>query len=74
MASENIPTTSQEFARWLIAQDKTCWPDALLTKAERARLSLQSMEQPAFDQSEALQTGTARDLHAFTQAYEEWKR
>ena len=35
-----MPTTSTAFGQWLIRRDKTEWPDALLTKAERARLSL----------------------------------
>jgi len=73
----DIPVTSDAFGKWLIDQDKTEWPEALLANAERARLSLQSME--ARGPSEAgigkvMDEANKKDLQDFAAAYAEWKR
>ena len=71
--AEAVPTTAREFERWLAGQDRSGWTLGLKLGSERALLTLRSMDQPAFAQSDALQRLAKADLQAFAAAYAEWR-
>jgi len=71
----NIPLqTARDFDRWLTEQDQSTWPEELKVAAARALLTLKTMNQKAFAQSEALQRLSKEDLTAFAAAYAEWRK
>src|ERR1041385_7264311 len=71
--SKGLPRTIRAFERWG-DENHHAWPEPLRVAADRALLTLKSMDQPAFAKSEVLQRESAKDLQAFAVAYAEWKR
>lgn len=63
----------REFSRWLAEQDQSAWPDKLKVSAERALLTLKSLDQRDVHKSESLMEESRKDLAAFAAAYAEWR-
>lgn len=64
----DIPTTAREFENWLDEQ-RALMPPAIQVMAERALLTLQSLDQKNATESKAFMASSAADVRAFAEAW-----
>lgn len=68
ICAESVPTTAREFQGWLDEQ-RASMPPAIQVMAERALLTLQSLNQKNAANSEAFIAASKADLRAFAEAW-----
>jgi len=68
ISAETVPATARDFESWLDEQ-RSSMPPAIQVMAERALLTLQSLDQVNATKSEAFMAASRADLRAFAEAW-----
>lgn len=67
-SAEAVPTTARDFQSWLDEQ-RSSMPPAIQVLAERALLTLQSLDQKNAAESKVFMAESAADVRAFAEAW-----